>query len=71
MNKIEEVATAIAEALHPGHGTPWRSYEMASRAAIIAMRAPTDAMIVAGSEVEGDGVEEMWRTMSFVALEDE
>lgn len=46
---IERVARAICDASHDNPDPDWRAYEHLARAAIEAMREPTEAMSSAGA----------------------
>jgi len=67
MTMIERVARAICKTENTVYG--WQHYEDCARAAIQAMREPTEAMRVEGVR-HHDTVESIWQAMIDEALED-
>lgn len=65
---VERVARAIEDRLR---GKDFLSYEEAARAAIEAMREPTDAMADDGYRAIKHGADAVWRAMIDAALNPE
>jgi len=66
---IERVKIAIAQSAR-GHGVSFTGVKEVARAAIAAMREPTQEMIDAGCEAEEYGCTQVWRYMIDAALDD-
>lgn len=72
MDMVEKVARAIKDAMQP-KGAEWGGgYEEAARAAISAMREPTEEMVEAGAAADDcAGFDAIWPTMISAALGEE
>lgn len=72
MNMVEKVARAICDKEEPDGLGNWEFYRDHARAAIEAMREPTDAMLRAGAIGSGEDSENTasgaWDSMIAVAL---
>lgn len=73
MTKVEEVARAITFSLWGDRDGMWQCYVSEARAAIAAMREPTEKMLLAAEHAEelGDApAYKHWRAMIDAALEE-
>jgi hypothetical protein len=66
--RVTPGGTMLDVAIRPGEEQRWRLYVKKSRAAIAAMREPTEEMLCAGEECDTNGPNASWQAMIDKAL---